>query len=125
MSLHPQEPPSLPDETSRVAHAAFPNGTLCMHIAAALGPIYQDSQFASLFPRRGQSAEAPGLLALASVLQFVEGLSDRQAADAVRGRIDWKFALEPVAKSPFVEFLLDGMGAESVEASSCIDPSVG
>ena len=33
--------------------------------------------------------------------------------------------IEPVAKSPFVEFLLDGMGAESVEASSCIDPSVG
>ena len=93
MSLHPQEPPSLPDETSRVAHAAFPNGTLCMHIAAALGPIYQDGQFVSLFPRRGQSAEAPGLLALASVLQFVEGLSDRQAADAVRGRTDWKFAL--------------------------------
>ena len=38
-------------------------------------------------------AEAPGRLALATVLQYVEGLSDRQAADAVRGRIDWKYAL--------------------------------
>jgi transposase len=46
-----------------------------------------------LFPRRGQPAEAPGRLALVTVLQFVEGLSDRQAADAVRGRIDWKYVL--------------------------------
>jgi len=58
-----------------------------------LGCVYQDKQFASLFPRRGQPAEAPGQLALATVLQFMEGLSDRQAADAVRARIDWKYAL--------------------------------
>ena len=76
MSLHPQEPPSVPDDTRRVAQAAFPNGTLCLHIAEALGPLYHDSQFAALFPRRGQPAEAPGLLALVTVLQFVEGLSD-------------------------------------------------
>jgi transposase len=93
MSLHPKESPSLPEETRRVARAAFPKGTLCLHIADALGPIYQDGQFAALFPRRGQPAEAPGRLALATVLQYVEGLSDRQAADAVRGRIDWKYAL--------------------------------
>jgi transposase len=93
MSLHPQEPPSVPEETSQVARAAFPKGTLCLDIADELGPIYNDSQFAALFPRRGKPAEAPGRLALATVLQFVEGLSDRQAADAVRGRIDWKYAL--------------------------------
>ncbi|MDT5275593.1 MAG: hypothetical protein QOG95_2525 [Mycobacterium sp.] len=93
MSLHPQEPPSVPEETGHVARAAFPKGTLCLHIADELGPIYNDGQFATLFPRRGKPAEAPGRLALATVLQFVEGLSDRQAADAVRGRIDWKYAL--------------------------------
>ncbi|HKM81431.1 MAG TPA: IS1182 family transposase [Candidatus Acidoferrum sp.] len=93
MSLRPEESSSVPEETSRVALAAFPNGTLCLHIADALGPIYQDRQFKELFPRRGQPAEAPARLALATVLQYVEGLSDRQAADAVRGRIDWKYAL--------------------------------
>ncbi len=93
MSLHPRELASAPEETRRVARAAFPKGTLCLHIADALGTIYQDTQFAALFPRRGQPAEAPGRLALATVLQYVEGLSDRQAADAVRGRIDWKYAL--------------------------------
>jgi len=58
-----------------------------------LGSIYEDEAFTKLFPTRGQPAEAPWRLALVSVLQFVEGLSDRQAADAVRARIDWKYLL--------------------------------
>ena len=93
MSLQAQAGYQIPEETQRVARAAFPKGTLCLRIADALGAIYQDSQFAALFPKRGQPAEAPARLALATVLQFVEGLSDRRAADAVRGRIDWKYAL--------------------------------
>jgi transposase len=93
MSLPPQAGYQIPEETQRVARAAFPKGTLCLRIADALGAIYQDRQFAALFPTRGQPAEAPARLALATVLQFVEGLSDRRAADAVRGRIDWKYAL--------------------------------
>jgi len=93
MSLHPQPDYPIPEETRRVAHAAFPDGNLCLRIADELGNLYRDDQFAGLFPDRGQPALAPARLALASVLQFVEGLSDRQAADAVRGRIDWKYAL--------------------------------
>lgn len=58
-----------------------------------LGTIYRDQQFAELFARRGQPAASPAWLALATVLQFVDGLSDRQAAEAVRGRIDWEYAL--------------------------------
>src|SRR3982751_2733377 len=93
MSLHPQPDYPIPEQTQHVARAAFPKGTLALHITDALGPLYQDHQFAALFPKAGQPAEAPARLALARVLQFVEGLSDRQAADAVRGRIDWKYAL--------------------------------
>jgi transposase len=93
MSLPPQARFQIPDETQRVARAAFPKGTLCLRIADALGAIYQNQEFAPLFPPRGQPAEAPARLALATVLQFVEGLSDRRAAEAVRGRIDWKYAL--------------------------------
>jgi transposase len=59
----------------------------------ALGTLYHDEDFADLFPMRGQPAEAPWRLALVTVLQFVEGLPDRQAADAVRSRLDWKYAL--------------------------------
>src|ERR1035438_8290054 len=93
MSLCAQSTFLIPVETERVARAAFPKGTLCLHIINALGSIFCDPQFASLFPRRGQLAEAPARLALITLLQFVENLPDRQAADAVRGRIDWKYAL--------------------------------
>jgi transposase len=90
MSLHPQTTDPIPEETQRVARAAFPRGHIYMQVADHLGAIYHDAQFAALFPTRGQPAEAPARLALATVLQFAEGLSDRQAADAVRSRIDWK-----------------------------------
>jgi transposase len=59
----------------------------------ALGTIYQDQTFAHLFPHNGHSVEAPWRLALITVMQFLEELPDRQAADAVRGRIDLKYAL--------------------------------
>ena len=58
MSLRPQDPSAVPEETRRVAQAAFRKGTLCLRIADALGTVYQDSQFAALFPRRGQPAAA-------------------------------------------------------------------
>jgi transposase len=103
MSLPPQDSYQIPEETQRVARAAFPKGTLCLRIADAVGAIYDDRQFAGLFPRRGQPAEAPARFALATVLQFVEGLSDRRAADAVRGRIDWKYALGLELTDPGVD----------------------
>jgi transposase len=93
MSLRPDDEHSIPEATRRVARAAFPKGTLAMCLADNLGAIYRDEQFGALFPVRGQPALSPARLALVTVLQFVEGLSDRQAADAVRGRIDWKYAL--------------------------------
>jgi transposase len=93
MSLHPQATYPIPEDTQRVARAAFPRGNIYMQVADRLGTIYHDAQFAALFPTRGQPAEAPARLALATVLQFAEGFSDRQAADAVRSRIDWKYVL--------------------------------
>jgi transposase len=64
-----------------------------MRMRDELGAIYDDHLFAPLFPARGQPAASPWRLALTTVMQFAEGLSDRQAADAVRSRIDWKYAL--------------------------------
>lgn len=93
MSLKPEPLDRVPEETARVARAVFPNGNVYMRMRDAFGPLYTDEAFAPLFPRRGQPAEAPGRLALVTVMQFAEGLSDRQAADAVRSRIDWKYAL--------------------------------
>ena len=91
--LRPQPLPSIPDETVRIARAAFPKGHPYLALADALGELFADEQFVALFPQRGQPALAPWRLALATILQFAEGLSDVQAADAVRSRIDWKYVL--------------------------------
>lgn len=93
MTLKINAPRGIPEETVRIAHLAFPNGSLVMGLREELGTIYSEDEFKDLFPAKGQPAESPAILALIIVLQFAEGLTDRQAADAVRGRIDWKYAL--------------------------------
>jgi transposase len=93
MSLRPRPVPPVAEDTARVARAAFPGGNPYLALRDELGVLFSDQDFAHLYPARGQPAEAPWRLALVTVLQFAENLSDRQAADAVRGRIDWKYAL--------------------------------
>src|SRR5438270_9044896 len=75
-----------------------------MRLRDELGTVYDDRMFTSLYPVRGQPAHSPWRLALVTVLQFAEGLSDRQAADAVRGRIDWKYALGLELADPGFDF---------------------
>src|SRR4051812_42900702 len=93
MSLKPNPVSDVPELTARVARAAFPKGNPYLRLRDELGPVFHDADFADLYPRRGQPALPPWKLALVTVMQFAEDLSDRQAADAVRGRIDWKYAL--------------------------------
>jgi transposase len=93
MSLKPSVIAPIPAETVRVARAAFPKGNLYLSMRDELGTLFEDAEFVGLFPSRGQPALAPWRLALITVMQFLENLSDRQAAEAVRSRIDWKYAL--------------------------------
>ena len=93
MSLRAEPAGPVPEETARVARAAFPKGNIYMQMRDVLGVIYDDATFSPLFAARGRPAECPWRLALVTVMQFAEGLSDRQAAEAVRARIDWKYAL--------------------------------
>jgi transposase len=93
MSLQPCDTYCVPAETARVARAVFPKGNLVMRLYDELGLLFHDRDFADLFPVQGQPAAAPLRLALVTLVQFMEGLTDRQAADAVRTRIDWKYLL--------------------------------
>ncbi len=93
MTLHPEIAGPVPTATAAVARAAFPRGNVYLTMRDVLGTLFTDHDFVALFPQRGQAAYAPWRLALVTVMQFAEGLSDRQAADAVRARIDWKYAL--------------------------------
>lgn len=93
MSLRPEPIGEIPAETARVACAAFPKGTVATRLRDEFSALYQDEDFQRLYPSRGQPGLAPWRLALVTIFQFLEQLSDRQAADAVRARIDWKYAL--------------------------------
>ena len=93
MSLKSEPIGPIPEETMRIAKAAFPKGTRFMKMRDELGTLYHDEMFTDLFSETGQPALAPWRLALVTIMQFSEELPDRQAADAVRGRIDWKYAL--------------------------------
>ena len=93
MSLRPEPIGEVPAETARVARAAFPKGTVVTRLRDEFSALYEDEDFRRLYPARGQPGLAPWRLALVTVFQFLEHLSDRQAADAVRARIDWKYAL--------------------------------
>lgn len=83
----------VPEETARVAHAAFPDGNVYLRLRDELGTLFDDELFSAVYAIEGQPALHPWRLALVSVMQFMENLSDRQAAQAVRARIDWKYAL--------------------------------
>ena len=93
MSLHPQPIGEIPAETARVARAAFRGGTVITRLRDEFAILYEDADFRTLDPVRGQPGLVPWRLALVMVFQFLEHLSDRQAADTVRGRLDWKDAL--------------------------------
>lgn len=102
--LQAQPTGPIPQETARIAHQVFPQGNRYMKLRDELGSIYSDQDFAELFPTHGQPAQCPWRLALVCVMQFVEDLSDRQAAEAVRSRIDWKYALGLDLTDPGFDF---------------------
>ena len=93
MTMKPAPIPPIPDETKRIATAAFPKGNVYLQMRDEIGNLYQDDLFIDLYSDEGQPGWSPWRLALVTIMQFAENLSDRQAADAVRARLDWKYAL--------------------------------
>jgi|GEM_PF-2039806 len=104
MLTHPQSIPEIPLQTVEVARASFPKGNIYIKIRDTLGSIFEEEVFADLFPQNGQPAYAPWRLALVCIMQFIENLSDRQAADAVRGHIDWKYLLSLSLTDPGFDY---------------------
>lgn len=102
--LKPEKNVAIPEMTQIVAQAAFPEGNIFIKMRDELGPIFEDEAFAELYPGLGQPAESPARLALVTLMQYVENLTDRQAAEAVRGRIDWKYALGLELSDPGFDF---------------------
>jgi transposase len=104
MSLSSQSLPAIPEETARVARSLHPKGNCYMWLRDELGALYQDEQFATLYPAVGSLAEQPWRLVLLSVIQYMENYTDRQAAEAMRERIDLKYALSLELTDPGFDF---------------------
>ncbi|MEU6237207.1 transposase [Kitasatospora sp. NPDC047058] len=96
--------PEAPEQTALVAAAAFPKGTLAMRVRQELADVFADEPFASAFGVRGAPGLSPGMLALVTVLQFAENLTDRQAAGMAVRAIDWKYAIGLELTHPGFDF---------------------
>jgi len=108
----------IPGTTVQVAKAAFPKGNVYLQIRDELGTLYQNADFAELYSKMGRPAVPAWQLALVTVVQFKEGLADRQAADAVRARIDLKYLLGLDLTDPGFDFtILSDFRARLVEGS--------
>jgi transposase len=104
MSLRPHALEPVPEETARVARAAFPKGNPYLLLRDTLGTLFRDDDFATCFPLEGQPGLSPWRLALITIMQCRENLADRQAAEAVRARIDWKYLLGLALTDPGFDF---------------------
>jgi transposase len=108
MSMRPEMIFEVPEQTAAVAQAAFPKGNRYMKMRDELGSIYRDEQFSDLYPKVGQPATSPWRLALVTLVQFAEKMTDREAADAVRSRIDLKYMLGLELDDPGFDFSVWG-----------------
>lgn len=93
MSLRDDDLGSIPEEVQRIVHVVLPRGNTITRLRDEFGALYSNDIFREIFPKRGRPAVPPWRLALVTVFQFVENLTDRQAAEQVRMRLDWKYAL--------------------------------
>ena len=104
MARHPEPIAPAPEQTVRVARAAFPQGKPDLRLREERGPILQDDDFQDLYAPEGQPGLSPWRLAWVTIMQFRETLSDRQAADAGRARIDGKYLLGLDLRAPGCDF---------------------
>jgi len=99
--------PPVPEATAAAVKAAFPKGNVYVDLHEELGSMYRDDLFTDFYADRGHPVEiAPWRLAMATVMQYMEGLTDRQTADAVRRCMDWKYALSLELTDPGFDFTL-------------------
>ena len=93
MSMHPIDRSEIPEETAKLGHELLNKNNMYRLIGDLLVNLIKDEDFADMYSSIGGSALSPVLLSLVLIFQMLEKLPDRLAAEAVRLRIDWKYAL--------------------------------
>ena len=110
MSLNSRSGERVPALTAQIARASNPGGTTAMWVRDRLDGLWRDEDFVGWYPRDGRPGLSPAQLATVCVLQFLLGLSDRQDAEAVRCRIDFKYAVAMELDDPGFRFRVPGSG---------------
>lgn len=87
-------PRPLPDDLARLGAVLLPDDSPYRLVGDQLYAQYRDEDFADLYHREGKPGLSPVLLAFVTVFQCLENLSDRKAVEALKFRIDWKYALQ-------------------------------
>src|SRR5487761_1113273 len=93
MTLHPRDPTTMPADIAAVGDAVLGPTNPYRVLGDQLADLFADVDFAPLYTPHGRAAISPSILALVTVFQFLEDVPDRQAAELVRVRLDWKYAL--------------------------------
>ena len=84
--------PDLPMVGARWCEAALPEGSVYRFLARERGRLFPPQLFADLFQPTGRRSVPPSILAVVLVLQRLEGLSDREAADRFAFDVRWRYA---------------------------------
>ena len=100
MSLNPQRNMDIPEETARLIRIVIPKGNIYTRMRDRLGTCFNDEQFKGMYARVGQPGYSPWRLALVSIIQYMEDLSDRQVSEELPVRVDWKYLLGLEVEEP-------------------------
>jgi transposase len=93
MSLKPKEPWPMPRETGEIGAKILAPDSVYKMVGDELFQLFTETDFADLYPEEGKPGYSPVILSFVSVFQYLEKYPDRQAAEALRMRMDWKYAL--------------------------------
>jgi len=84
--------PELPTAGARWCEAALGEGSVYRFLARERSRLFPPELFADLFEATGRRSVPPSILAVVMVLQRLEGLSDREAADRFAFDVRWRYA---------------------------------
>jgi Transposase DDE domain/Transposase domain (DUF772) len=84
--------PELPTTGARWCEAALAEGSVYRFLARERARLFPPELFADLFEPTGRRSVPPSILAVVMVLQRLEGLSDREAADRFAFDVRWRYA---------------------------------
>ena len=83
----------MPKETDEVGGKILGPDSVYKLVGDELFSQFPEEDFADLYSEEGKPAISPVLLSFVTIFQYLEKYPDRQAAEAMRMRIDWKYAL--------------------------------